>query len=109
MKPRIAIVRGHFYSREESLSFKALEDEFDVTLFISPGSNQDTEIGLPVVTLPCLDSKLNAWTSGYFSRIYGLINIVTGIEPEVVFGLRDKLSGFDIVYTNDYNYFLTLR
>ncbi|HUI30973.1 MAG TPA: glycosyltransferase family 4 protein [Candidatus Acidoferrales bacterium] len=109
MRPRLAIIRGHFYSREEALLFKPLEDEFDITLFISPGSHQDTNVGLPIVELPCLDSRLNSLSFGAYGKIYGLINNLTGVDSEFVFGLGDKLRGFDVAYTNDYNYLLTYQ
>ncbi len=109
MKPKIAVVRGHFFSREEALLFEPLKDQFDITFFISPGSHQDSNVGIPVVELPCLDSVLDSLSFGLYRRVYGMLNNLTGLDFEFVLGLNDRLRGFDIVYTNDYNYLLTYQ
>jgi glycosyltransferase involved in cell wall biosynthesis len=109
MKPRLAIVRGHFFSKEETQMFESLTDEFDITFFASTGNRDHSDISFPVVELPCLDKILDSLSFGAFGKIYGLVGNLTGVDPEFVLGLRDRLRGFDVVHTIDYNYLITYQ
>ncbi len=107
MKPKIAVVRGHYFSKEELSFYKPLAEAFDITFFSSVRGTAGTDTNISVVELPCLDGILNPISFGLFRKVYGLVSNLAGIEPEVVFGLKDKLRGFDIVHSVDYDYVLT--
>jgi len=107
MKPKIAVVRGHYFSKEEMLMFEPLLDEFDITFFVSTGKRNHDDVVLPVVELPCLDKTFDRFSFGAFGKLNGLFNNLTGVDLEYVFGLNDRLRGFDLVYSIDYNYLLT--
>ena len=107
MRPKIAVVRGHYYSREELTFYRPLQDNFDITFFSSVRGSASTGAGVPVVELPCLDGLLNSVSLGLFGKVFGLAGNLAGIDLEIVFGLKDRLRGFDIVYSVDYDYLLT--
>jgi glycosyltransferase involved in cell wall biosynthesis len=107
MKPKIAVIRGHYFSKEECYFYEPLKDDFDITFFSSIKDTASVHTSMPVVNLPCLDGILDSMSFGFFSRVYGLASNLAGIEPEFVFGLRDRLKGFDIVHSVDYDYLLT--
>lgn len=107
MKPKIAVVRGHSFSREELSFYRPLREELDITFFSSVKGSADSGTGVQVVELPCLDRVLNSASFGLFGKVYGLASNLAGIDPEIVFGLKDRLRGFDIVHSVDYDYLLT--
>lgn len=107
MKPKIAVVRGHYFSREELSFYRPLSDAFDITFFSSVKGTADADASIRVVELPCLDGIFNSMSFGSFSKIYGSLSNLVGIEPELMVGLRDRLRGFDIVHSVDYDYLLT--
>ncbi len=107
MKPKLAIVRGHYFSKDELSFYEPLKHEFDITFFSSVKGTSDDKSSLPVVELPCLDGILDSLSFGGFRKIYGLANNLIGINLEFVFGLKKRLRGFDIVHSIDYNYSLT--
>ena len=107
MKPKIAVVRGHYFSKEEISFYKPLTEFFDITFFSSVKGSAGTDSGICVVELPCLDGILNPISFGVFRKLHGLASNLAGVEPEIVFRLKDKLRGFDVVHSVDYDYLLT--
>ncbi len=109
MRPKIAVVRGHAFSNDEVQQYRQLKDEFDITFFASTGIRDHSDVGFPVVEIPCLDRLLNPVTFGAFSKLSGLSNNHIGFDLEFIPGLKRHLRGFDLVHSVDYNSFLTFQ
>ncbi len=109
MKPKIAVVRGHYYSPEELSFYEPLRKDFEMTFFSSVMGSSRKEPGIPVVELKCLDGVLSGLSLGLFRKVYGFASNLAGIEAEYMLGLSEMLHGYDIVHSVDYDYILTYQ
>ncbi len=107
MKPKLAVVKGHYFSIEELSLYRPLLSEFDVRFFVSAKDNMSNKRDVPLLKAPCIDSIFNPISFGLFGKLHGIAGNLAGIDPEIVFGLKSKLRGFDVVHTVDYDYLLT--
>ena len=89
MKPKIAIVRGKFLNRYEMQFFEPLTREFDITAFGSLTPYHE-KLSFPVVKLPS-PMDLSPTLLPILNRVF--------IDAHYLFGLEEKLKGFDLVHT----------
>jgi glycosyltransferase involved in cell wall biosynthesis len=96
-KIKLAIVKGDGWTEWEGKGWQELEDVLDTTVFISRRAQYDTSrVNIKTVGLPC--SNENFFLKNYFKYIKG--------QYKTLFGLEQKLAGFDIAQGVDlYNYF----
>ena len=108
-KPRIAIVRGHHLSKEETLSYESLRDEFD---FVCLSTNNPwfdhSEIVFPILNLPGAERFWQFLPGNIANRMFGLADGLLGIGQWMI-GLEQHLSGFDIVHSSDYCHLFTYQ
>lgn len=91
MKPRIAIIRGAFLNRYEMQFFEQLVDRYDITAFGSQKPFHDT-FTFPVVKLPSpMDIPEIPYKLPILNRLF--------TDAHYLWGLEDKLKGFDLVHT----------
>lgn len=109
MRPKLALVRGHFFSPEEIAMYQPLSDEFDMTFISSVKGSRISEGNPRVAEIACLDRIWAPSSSRLYNRAEGLWNNITGVNPEYLLGLRRALTGFDIVQAFDYNYLMTYQ
>lgn len=91
---KIAIVRGPSLNKFEMQYYEPLVKKFEIVCFTSQKPIHETKtINLPVVKLPCWGQIMEGIPGGIKTifRLFG--------DPQVLVGLEDKLSGFDIVHT----------
>lgn len=91
MKPKVAIVRGKFLNRYEMQFFEPLVKDFDITAFGSLTSYHK-EFAFPVVSLP---SPMDLPDFPYKLPIVNRLLV----DAHYLFGLEEKLKGFDLVHT----------
>lgn len=90
-KPKIAIVRGKFLNRYEMQFFEPLVRNFDITAFGSFTSYHD-DFFFPVVKLPSpVDLPDFPFKMSLLNRMF--------IDAHYLWGLEEKLKGFDLVHT----------
>ncbi len=95
-KPKIAIVRGKFLNKYEMQIFEPLVSEFDITAFGSLTPFHD-RFAFPVVKLPSpMDLPDFPYKMPVLNRIF--------IDAHYLFGLEEKLKGFDIVHSAETYY-----
>ncbi len=110
MKPKVGLVRGHYFSAEETKLYEPLTDEFDITFVSSAKGSAGRFNNVGVVEAPCLDGLLDTvGLGGSFRKVGGMINNTVGLDPEIVLHLRRVLQGFDIVHTIDYDFVVTYQ
>ncbi|MEK7543784.1 MAG: glycosyltransferase family 4 protein [Patescibacteria group bacterium] len=90
-KPTIAIVRGKFLNKYEMQMYEPLVDRYDITAFGSLTSYHDT-YAFPVIKLPSpVDLPDFSYKMPILNRLF--------IDAHYLWGLEEKLKGFDIVHT----------
>lgn len=96
MKPKIAIVRGAFLNKFEMQFFEPLQKKFDITVFSSMHPFHD-QFAFPVIKLPSpMDVPQFPYKMPILNRMF--------IDAHYLFGLEDKLNGFDLVHTAETYY-----
>lgn len=99
MKPKIAIVRGKFLSKYEMQTYEPLVSDFDITAFGSLKPFQD-EFKFPTIKLMSpMDLPQFPYKMPIINRIFK--------DGHVLFGLEDKLKGFDLVHSAETYFYYT--
>lgn len=98
MKPKVAIVRGKFLNAYEMQLFEPLAQKYDITAFASLAPYHDSFV-FPVVKL------LSPMDLPEFPKKMGIINRIY-TDAHYLFGLEERLKGFDIVHSAEtyFNY-----
>lgn len=99
MKPKIAIVRGKFLNAYEMQLFETLQGKYDITGFGSLTPYHD-KFTFPVVKLP---SPMDVPD---FPKKMSIINRMF-VDAHYLYGLEEKLKGFDIVHSAETYFFYT--
>jgi starch synthase len=98
---RIALVRGHHLSKEETVSYEPLRDEFSFTCYSSSTPWFDhSEIVFPVQQLPVVEQLAEPFPGRLGRKAFGFIDAHIG-AGQWMYGLGRALRGFDIVHTSD--------
>lgn len=98
---RIALVRGHHLSKEETVSFEPLRDEFSFTCFSSAAPWFDhSEIVFPIRRLPVAEQLAELLPGKLGRRAFGYLDGRLG-AGQWMYGLGRALTGYDIVHTSD--------
>lgn len=88
---KVAVVRGKFLNKYEMQFFEPLAGRFDLTAFGSLTSYHDT-FTFPVVKLPSpMDLPDFPYKMPVLNRMF--------VDAHYLFGLENKLKGFDLVHT----------
>lgn len=91
MKPKVAIVRGKFLNKYEMQFFEPLVKDFDITAFGSHSSYHD-QFAFPVLKLSSpMDLPDFPYKMPLLNRLF--------VDAQYLFGLEEKLKGFDLVHT----------
>lgn len=111
---KIAVVRGDFLGGWEIPVFELWLKRHEVTIFtgkipvnnvVIPLASPTGGSGFKVEKLFCpVDlnfGKVSRWKMGILNRLF--------IDAHVLFGLEEKLKGFDVVYTAETSYFFSLQ
>ncbi len=99
MKPNVAIVRGKFLNRYEMQFFEPLVDEFQLTGFASLTPFHD-RYKFPIVKLPSpMDLPKFPYKMPILNRLFA--------DAQYLFGLEERLRGFDIVHTAETYFYYT--
>lgn len=100
-KQKIAIVRGKYLNPYEMQFYQPLVSQFDVTAFGSLYPYGD-KFAFPVVKLPSpMDLPEFPFKMPILNRMF--------IDAHVLFGLENRLRGFDLVHTAESYYFFTYQ
>ncbi len=106
---RIALVRGHHLSKEETLSYEPLKNDFEFVCFSSTNPWFDhSEIAFPIVRIPSVEGLMRFLPGNIGNRIFGSLDNVLG-SGQWMYGLEKHLKGFDIVHTSDYCHFFSYQ
>jgi len=98
---RIALVRGHHLSKEESVSYEPLKDTFSFTCLSTNYPWFDHgDIAFPVEYLPSVESLFRWLPGGLDRRMFGRVDTLLG-TGQYMPGLGRALRGFDIVHCSD--------
>jgi glycosyltransferase involved in cell wall biosynthesis len=98
---RIALVRGHHLSKEETVSYEPLRKEFSFTCFSSTAPWFDhSEIIFPIRKLPVVEQLAGLLPGTLGRQAFGFLDTRIGAGQWMV-GLAGALKGFDIVHTSD--------
>ena len=98
---RIALVRGHHLSKEETVSYEPLREEFSFTCFSSSAPWFDhSEIVFPIRRLPVVERLAEPLPGRLGRQAFGFIDARIG-AGQWMYGLGRALKGFDIVHTSD--------
>lgn len=98
-RPRIAVVRGKFLNKYEMQIFEPLTLKFNLVGFGSLHSFHD-KFAFPVVKLPSLmDLPQFPYKMPILNRLF--------IDAHYLFGLEEKLKGFDIAHSAETYYHYT--
>jgi glycosyltransferase involved in cell wall biosynthesis len=109
MLPRIALVRGHHLSKEETVSYEPLSGEFSFCCFSSSNPWFDhKEIAFPVQYLPSVEGFFRPLPGNLGNRAFGFLDNILG-TGQWMFGLEKALRGYDIVHTSDYCHLFTYQ
>ncbi len=101
MQPRIALVRGHHLSKEETVSYEPLRNEFSFTCLSSSSPWFDhKDIAFPVRYLFSLERLFRPLSPRFTSKLFGTLDNFLG-SGQWMFGLEKALKGYDIVHTSD--------
>lgn len=96
MKPKVAIVRGKFLNKFEMQSFEPLCKKFDITAFGSLTPFQDNFV-FPTVKLPSpMDIPEVPFKMPILNRLF--------IDAHYLYGLEEKLKGFDVAHSAETYY-----
>lgn len=107
MVPRIALVRGHHLSKEETVSYEPLRNDYSFTCFSSSSPWFDhTDIAFPVHYLPSTEGLVRTLLGRPTLRIFGTFDNFLGTGQWMP-GLEKALRGYDIVHTSDYCHLFT--
>lgn len=99
MKPTIAIIRGTFLNRYEMQFFEPLVHDFRITAFGSLTPFHD-QFSFPVVKLASpMDLPDFPYKMQILNRMF--------IDAHYLWGLEEKLQGFDVVHTAETYYHFT--
>lgn len=109
MRPKIAVVRGDYFSEDEFAFYEPLKDEFDITFLSSKKGATSRGANPAVRKVTSMRSILNRIHPSVGGLASGLCGNLTGVDPEYVFNLDKTLKAFDMVQTMDYDYALTYR
>ena len=106
---RIALVRGHHLSKEETVSFEPLNSAFD---FVGVSTDDpwydQSEITFPVVQTGSIERWVTSINRRISRRAFGWIDKMLGTGQWMP-GLGHALRGFDLVYTSDYCHIFTYQ
>lgn len=97
-KPKIAIVRGKFLNKYEMQMYEPLVGRYDITAFGSLTSYHE-RFAFPVVKLPSpMDVPGFPYKMSILNRLF--------IDAQYLWGLEERLKGFDIVHSAEtyFNY-----
>lgn len=100
-KPKIAVIRGKYLNAYEMQFYEPLTAEFDITAFGSllPFHSQ---FKFPVIKLPSpMDLPEFPFKMQILNRIF--------IDAQYLFGLENKLKGYDIVHSAETYYHYTIQ
>ncbi len=107
MQPRIALVRGHHLSKEETVSYEPLRSEFSFSCFSSSNPWFDhSDIAFPVRYLPTPESVVRRVLGQRAVKFFGSLDNLLGTGQWMP-GLEKALKGYDIVHTSDYCHLFT--
>lgn len=104
---KIAVVRGDFMGGWEVPVYEPWLKRHEVTIFTGkiPVNKVIIPQGFKVEKLfSPVDlnfGKISRWKMGILNRLF--------IDAHILFGLEEKLKGFDVVYTAETSYFFTLQ
>ena len=104
---KIAIVRGDFLGGWEVPVFTPWLKKHEVTIFT--GKNPVNKVIIPpgfkveklFSPVDLNFGKISRWKMAILNRLF--------IDAHVLFGLEEKLKGFDVAYTGETSYFFTLQ
>lgn len=106
---RIALVRGHHLSKEETISYEPLKKDFEFVCFSSTNPWFDhSEIAFPVVRVACTEHFFRFLPANLGNRFFGSLDNLLG-TGQWMYGLANHLKGFDIVHTSDYCHFFSYQ
>jgi len=98
---RIALVRGHHLSKEETVSYEPLKDQY---AFSCVSTNypwfDHGDLSFPVQYLPSIESMFRWLPGGLDRRVFGKLDVLLG-TGQYMPGLKGALRGFDIVHCSD--------
>lgn len=98
-KPKVAIIRGKFLNKYEMQIFEPLASKFNITAFGSLIPFHD-KFNFPVVKLPSpMDLPDFPYKIPILNRLF--------IDAQYLFGLEEKLKGFDIAHSAESYYHYT--
>ncbi len=99
VKPKVAIVRGKFLNKYEMQFFEPLVKDFELTAFGSLSPFQ-SEFAFPTVKLPCpMDLPEFPYKMPILNRLF--------VDAHYLWGLENKLDGFDLVHSAETYYHYT--
>jgi glycosyltransferase involved in cell wall biosynthesis len=105
--PRIALVRGHHLSKEETVSYELLRNEYSFHCFSTTNPWFDhSDIVFPITYLPSVEGLFRSLPGGLATRTFGFADNLLGTGQWMP-GLEKALRGFDIVHTSDYCHLFT--
>lgn len=98
-KPKVALIRGQFLNQFDLQSYEPLKEKYDFTAF---GSKHPIHQRVPfeTVLLPSFTDLPS------FPKKMPLLNRLT-VDANYLFGLEEKLKGFDIAHTAETYYHYT--
>jgi glycosyltransferase involved in cell wall biosynthesis len=99
MKPKVAIVRGKFLNRYEMQFFEPLVGQFDITAFGSQRPFHDTFVFPAEKLMSPMDIPEFPYKMPILNRLF--------VDAQYLFGLEEKLKGFDLVHTAETYYHYT--
>jgi starch synthase len=106
---RIALVRGHHLSKEETVSYEPLKNEFDFVCVSSDAPWYDhSEILFPVIQTRSVERWFTLPNRRFFRNLTGTMDKALGTGQWMP-GLAGALRGFDLVYTSDYSHLFTYQ
>ncbi|MEK9137264.1 MAG: glycosyltransferase family 4 protein [Bacteroidota bacterium] len=106
---KIALVRGHHLSKEETLSYEPLRNEFEFVCFSSDNPWFDhSEIVFPIVEVASVEKLFHFLPVNLSRRSFGVLDHFLG-AGQWMYGLDRKLKGFNIVHTSDYCHFFSYQ
>jgi starch synthase len=107
MLPRVALVRGHHLSKEETVSYEPLAAEFSFQCLSTSCPWFDHKgIAFPIKYLPSVEGFFRARPGTPANRLFGFLDNRLGTGQYMI-GLERALKGFDIVHTSDYCHLFT--
>ena len=106
---KIALVRGHHLSKEETISYEPLKNDFDFVCFSTnnPWFNH-SEIQFPITQVPSAEGLFRFLPANLHNRAFGFVDGILG-AGQWMYGLEKFLKGFDIVHTSDYCHYFTYQ